>query len=64
LYLKFIEKGYYRDSTLETFGEKMFSNGNKYVGEFDKGQFHGYGILISPSEMKWVYGKFNRGQLQ
>lgn len=32
LYIKPIERGYYRNSNLETFGERFFSNGNKYVG--------------------------------
>jgi hypothetical protein len=34
LCLKPIERGYYRNSQLETFGEKYFSNGNRYIGEF------------------------------
>ena len=48
---------------MHVFGEKIFTNGNKYVGEFDHGQFNGFGILISPAEMKWVYGRFLQGQL-
>lgn len=56
LCLKTIERGYYRNSELDTFGEKYFSNGNRYIGEFDKGEFEGMGILLCPQEMKWVYG--------
>lgn len=32
LYLKSIERGYYRQSQLEVFGDKIFSNGNKFIG--------------------------------
>lgn len=63
LYLKTIERGYYRNSVLETYGEKYFSNGNKYVGEFEGGEYSGQGILICPQEMKWAYGEFVGGRL-
>lgn len=63
LYLKAIERGYYRNSKLNTFGQKIFSNSNKYVGQFENDEFDGYGIFLSPQEMKWVYGKFVKGKM-
>lgn len=46
---------------MEKYGEKHFENGNYYVGGFKNGLFEGYGMLVYPSESKWVYGVYRKG---
>ena len=57
------ERGYYRDGQLSGFGERVFGNGNSYVGELTEGRFEGQGLLINPGEKRWVYGRFKGGKL-
>lgn len=55
------ERGYYVGEKMEKYGEKHFENGNYYVGGFKNGLFEGYGMLVYPSESKWVYGVYRKG---
>ena len=59
--MKFLEKGYYLNNSINGFGERMFKNGNLYVGGFLNDKFDDYGILKNVKRGNWVYGKFEKG---
>lgn len=59
-----MERGFYRCSRLWNFGERAFSNGNSYIGEFNDDQFNGQGILLYPNQEKWVFGLFEDDKLK
>jgi hypothetical protein len=44
-------------------GEKMFKNGNLYVGEFHNNVFEGHGVLKNSEKKNWVSGCFQNGNL-
>lgn len=44
-------------------GEKIFKNGNFYIGEFRNGIFEGNGILKNTQKKNWVSGYFKGGNL-
>ncbi len=48
----------YKNNNIDGFGEKMFKNGNIYIGGFKNDNFDGFGILINIQKGNWVYGKF------
>lgn len=58
-----IERGLYEKSRLMDFGEKHFSNGNFYIGNFINNTFHGKGVLVNPKEKKWTIGEYSNGEL-
>lgn len=60
--LKVVERGYMQNSQLNGFGEKLFKNGNLYVGEFKNGVFEGNGLLRNTAKKNWVSGFFLEGQ--
>lgn len=42
------ERGFINKKGLENFGERLFENGNYYIGDFQNDKFHGIGVLIYP----------------
>ena len=48
---------------LSGMGEKIFKNGNEYVGEFRNGIFEGNGVLKNKEKKNWVSGYFKDGNL-
>lgn len=52
-----------QNSQLNGFGEKLFKNGNLYIGEFKNGLFEGNGLLRNTTKKNWVSGLFERGNL-
>ena len=42
-------------------GELVFPGGERYEGEFQVGQFHGYGIYLTAGGMKYEVGKSGCG---
>ena len=51
------------NSHLNGFGEKLFKNGNLYMGEFRNAIFEGNGILRNTAKKNWVSGYFEKGNL-
>lgn len=51
------------NSHLNGFGDKLFKNGNLYVGEFKAGVFDGNGVLKNSSKKNWVFGIFEKGNM-
>ena len=61
--LKVVERGYYMNTQLSGMGQKVFKNGNLYIGEFKNGIFEGNGILKNNEKKNWVSGYFKDGNL-
>lgn len=53
-----VERGYYINGQLNGFGEKIFKNGNSYIGQFKCDTFEGSGILKNNLKKNWVSGHF------
>ena len=51
------------NTQLSGMGEKVFKNGNFYIGEFKNGVFEGNGILKNTEKKNWVSGYFKDGNL-
>lgn len=51
------------NTQLNGMGEKIFKNGNFYVGEFRNGIFEGNGILKNNEKKNWVSGFFRDGNM-
>ena len=45
--MKLVEKGNYSNNLLDEFGERVFKNGNIYVGGFSNDNFNGDGLLVN-----------------
>lgn len=52
-----------QNSQINGFGEKLFKNGNQYIGEFKNGLFEGNGLLRNTAKKNWVSGFFDKGNL-
>ena len=52
------ERGYYVNGQLNGFGEKVFKNGNSYIGQFKYDLFEGHGVLKNTIKKNWVNGLF------
>jgi hypothetical protein len=65
LVLKCSERGHYQQGRLENYGERYFTNGNYYIGQFEDDRFSGKGLMMYPEEAegKWVYGEFEQDKL-
>lgn len=61
--LRVVERGYMVNSHLNGFGDKLFKNGNLYIGEFKAGVFDGNGVLKNSSKKNWVFGFFEKGNM-
>ena len=51
------------NTQLSGMGEKVFKNGNFYIGQFKNGIFQGNGILKNTEKRNWVSGYFKDGNL-
>ena len=58
-----VERGYFINTQLNGMGEKVFKNGNFYIGEFKNGIFEGNGILKNTEKNNWVSGFFRDGNM-
>ena len=52
-----------QSNQLHGMGEKLFQNGNLYIGEFRNGVFEGNGVLFNTVKKNWVNGTFKEGNL-
>lgn len=51
------------NTQLNGMGEKVFKNGNFYIGQFKNGVFQGNGVLKNNNKKNWVSGYFKDGNL-